>query len=82
MRGILADLTAIAGETRWLGHLKSLKNVYNNFEKISEHLENDLYSASSLKPLFNSLKERQSIFDAIIKVLGVIKKPLVILQAS
>lgn len=54
----------------------------NNFDNISEYLNNDLHSAASLKPLFDTLVERRHIFDALIKVLEVLEKPLVMLQVS
>jgi hypothetical protein len=82
LREVLGDLISIPAETRFMGHLKSLTNVYNNFEKIRECLNNDLYNAAKLKPLFDKLVDRRHIFEALIKVFEVLEKPLVMLQVS
>jgi hypothetical protein len=57
-----------------------MKNVVNNFAKISDCLNNDLYAAASLKPAFNSILSRKSTLEAMICVLELIEKPLVKLQ--
>jgi hypothetical protein len=78
----LGDLISIPAETRFLGHLKSLKNVYDNFDNILGYLNDDLYNAAKLKPLFDELVDRRNIFEALIKVFEVLQKPLVMLQVS
>lgn len=82
MCSVLGDLISVPVETRCLGHLKALKNVYNNFDTISQALDKDIYSYASLKPLFNSLQGCRSIYDAMIKVLSVIEKLLIKLQVD
>jgi hypothetical protein len=82
LRKVLGDLISIPAETRFMGHLKSLKNVYNNFDEIRDCLKDDLYNAAKLKPHFDELVDRRHIFEALIKVFEVLEKPLVMLQVS
>lgn len=79
---VLGDLTSLPGSTRWLGHLKTLQNVFNNLDKFLETLDNDLYAAAELKPIFTTILERAEIMEAMIKVLMCIEKPLIKLQVS
>jgi F0F1-type ATP synthase delta subunit len=80
LRAHLGDLISVPGETRWLGHLNSMKNILINSEKITKALDNDLFAAAALKPVFNRILERKSTIEAMVNVLEVIKKPLVKLQ--
>jgi hypothetical protein len=77
---VLGDLISISGETRWLGHLEELKHVFEDFEKISTALDNNLYAAASLKPLFTSILSRRTLIEALICVYECIERPLVKLQ--
>jgi F0F1-type ATP synthase delta subunit len=76
----LGGITAKASDTRWLENLKQLNNFFNNHASIEGHLNNNLYAAAELKPLFRSIMERRELLESLIKVLELFKEPLVKLQ--
>jgi Lhr-like helicase len=70
------------GQTRWIGHLKSLQNISQSAPKILEVLNRDISAAAKLKPLYNSIMSRKRLMETMICVLKCIKEPLVELQVK